>query len=118
MKRTRMPQRRATPRRSERVRNPAFLAFVHELPCAAIGLPGHVCAGRIEADHAGDRPIGRKADDDTCIALCSLAHRQRTDMTGPFREFTRAEMRSWLDGHIAETRGLFYALPAGVCAPP
>lgn len=99
--------RRSRPRRSDRVRDPAFLAFVHTLCCAASGMSGHICEGKIEADHAGTRPLGRKADDDTCIALCSLAHRQRTDFAGPFRSFDKARMRQWLDEQIAITRAAY-----------
>ena len=99
--------RRSTPRRSERVRDPLFLAFVHTLSCAASGIDGHVCEGRIEADHAGRRPLGRKADDRTTIALCSLAHRQRTDFAGPFRSWDGARMRTWLDEQIAITQAAY-----------
>lgn len=52
-RRSRMPAKRATPRRSERVIDRAFLAFVHTQPCCARELLGHACEGRIEADHAG-----------------------------------------------------------------
>jgi hypothetical protein len=105
----RVKAKRDTPRRSERVLDRNYVAWVHSQPCCADGLPGHVCGGRIEADHAGERPLGRKADDDTCIALCSQGHRERTDHCGPFKHFTRAEMRSWLDGQIAAHRAKWHA---------
>lgn len=96
----RLPQKRSKPRRSERVRDRDFLSWIHSQPCCAQGIPGHVCAGRIEADHAGQRPLGRKADDDTCIAICSQGHRERTDFSGPFKHWSRDEMRAWLAGQI------------------
>lgn len=104
---THLLARRATPRRSERVRNLDFLSFVHGLVCGASGISGHVCEGAIEADHAGPRPMGRKADDDSCIALCTLAHRQRHDLAGPFRRFDKAQMRAWLDEQISITRAAY-----------
>ena len=109
----RLPARRATPRRSERVRNLSYLAWVHTLTCAASGLNGHVCEGPIEADHVGPRPLGRKADDTTCIALCLLAHRQRTDHAGPFRAFTRDDMRRWVAEQLAITAAAWAAHTAG-----
>ena len=84
----RLRRRRETVRRSGRVRDTAFLAWVHTQRCMAAELlgPGHVCEGPIEADHAGARPLGRKADDATSIPLCLRAHRERTDFAGAFRE--------------------------------
>lgn len=93
----RLPAKRATPRRSERVADRAYLDAVHRLPCwAYLTIEEHICAGPIEADHAGARPLGRKADDSTCIPLCQLAHRQRTDWTGPWKKWDKAAMRRWL----------------------
>jgi hypothetical protein len=91
-------------RRSGRKRDPEFLALVHRLPCCARLVAGHRCEGPIEADHAGERPLGRKADDDTTIPLCMLGHRERTDFSGPFRSWDRAAMRAWLDASIEATR--------------
>ena len=108
----RLPARRATPRRSERVCNLSYLAWVNTLTCAASGLNGHVCEGPIEADHVGPRPLGRKADDTTCIALCLLAHRQRTDHAGPFRAFTRDDMRRRV-AELAITTAAWAAHTAG-----
>lgn len=102
---TRLRQRRATPRRSERVRDPAVLARVAALPCAARGLAGHTCAGRVEVDHVGPRPLGRKCSDAAgeLVPLCSRAHRERTDFTGSFRSFTRSTMRAFLAAAAAAT---------------
>lgn len=102
-KRRAMRRRREEPRRSERERDPAYLAWIRTLTCAAAHLPGHRCDGRIEADHVGVRPLGRKSDDVDTIALCSLAHRQRTDHCGPFRDFTREDMRAFVAGALAIT---------------
>jgi hypothetical protein len=77
---------------------------VRSLPCCAIGVDGHACDGPMEADHAGARPLGRKASDTTCIPLCRLAHRQRTDFSGPFRSWDKDRMRDWLATKIEETQ--------------
>lgn len=105
----RVNPRRATARRSDRVRDIEFLSWVHTRPCCAIGLNGHVCDGPIEADHVGPRPMGRKADDRTCIALCRLAHRQRTDFSGVFRDFDQARMRRWIAEQLITTAAAWAA---------
>lgn len=64
------------------------------------------CEGAVEADHAGERPFGRKADDDTAIPLCRKHHRERTDYTGAFRGYTAVSMRLWCDWAISLTRAL------------
>lgn len=84
-----------------RERDSAFMLWVKTLPCWARGLSQ--CGGVIEADHAGARGLGRKADDDTCIPLCMLHHRQRTDFTGPFKAWGRLRMRQWLADARADT---------------
>lgn len=99
---TRLRARRPEPRRSERQRDVAWMLRVKLLPCAARELGG--CEGVIEADHAGRRPLGRKCNDDECIPLCTLHHRQRTDFSGPFKAWTKQEMREWLELHVALTQ--------------
>jgi len=103
-------RKRSTPRRSGRVRDEAYLRFVRSLPCLfgwsefAWTGEGKNCRGVTEADHAGPRPVGRKADDDSAIPLCTEHHRQRTDYRGVFAEHTAATMRWWCDEAIARTR--------------
>lgn len=102
-----------------RERDTDFMLFVKRQPCVvrelppyAFAGPGHVeavkrataCGGRVEADHAGDRGLGQKADDDTCIPLCSSHHRERTDHTGTFRQLTRDEARAWRTAAIERTQ--------------
>lgn len=125
LKRGAPPKRkRSTPRRSGRVRDEAWLAEVRRLPCCG---PPHQppfgsisreewnrCEGPVEADHAGARPIGRKASDDTAIPLCSRHHRMRTDYSGCFAHFDATRMRAWCDERIAETRVTVTAQLAGV----
>jgi hypothetical protein len=81
------------------------MAWVRTLPCAAVVFLGHACEGPIEADHAGRRGKGQKADDTTCIPLCKLAHAQRHAAAGEFRHLGYGYMRAWLDDRIAETQG-------------
>lgn len=62
------------------------------------------CGGRIEADHMGERAMGKKAPDDTCASMCSTHHRERTNLFGMFAGWTRPQMRQWCDYVITSTR--------------
>ena len=105
-----IPKRRAKPRRSARRLDPQYLADVRRLPCCV----GMDCWGQVEADHAGQRPVGRKADDDTAIPMCRRHHQDRTDARGIFYGLQAGEMRRWCQERIEETRTTITAQRAGV----
>lgn len=99
-RKTRMKQRREKPRRSGRVRNPAFMAWVRRQPCAVrIEAPDPnrltPCTGRLESDHQGWRPKGRKSNDDECVPMCKKHHAERTAQWGCFRELDQEQLRAW-----------------------
>lgn len=83
-----------------RPRDLAYMAWVRTQPCCA--KPFGRCYGRVEADHAGTRGYGEKADDNTCIPLCGKHHTQRGSFSGPFRPWDQARMRGWLALMVAE----------------
>lgn len=93
-----MRGRKESVRRSDRKREPEYRRWIKLQPCCASGLSQ--CYGEVEADHAGRRPYGRKADDNTCIPLCQRHHEQRASFHGPFKTWNQAMMRLWLHGHI------------------
>ena len=74
------------------------MLWIKQQTCCATELSR--CYGPVEADHAGRRGVGRKADDRTCIPLCQLHHTQRASFSGPFRTWNQAMMRLWLEGHV------------------
>jgi hypothetical protein len=104
-RKTRLKLRRETERKSGRVRNPEYMAKVRALPC-------YVCAwpGPNDADHQGEHPYGRKADDDTCVPMCRVCHQLRTDGNIPdghyleWRQVGKEEMRQWSAVAIEATR--------------
>lgn len=118
MKRTAMPPRskplaragRLRPRsstsaRARRVRDYAFMGWVKAQPCAARGLPGHVCApGPCEAHHSGSHGLGDRASDSTCIAMCGRAHDEWHDGGPTFDGWGWIKRREWADARIAETQ--------------
>jgi hypothetical protein len=109
-----MRRRRATPRRSDRERNPEFMEFVRRQPCSVRVDPPDPnritpCSGRVEADHMGDRAMGRKADDDTCAPMCHAHHVQRSSHHGSFRDLMKPELREWRARQIERTQAAWRA---------
>ena len=115
--RPRNHRRARVSRYQRRERNVRYMLFVKTLDCRAlVTIPGHRCFGPTESDHAGRRGTGQKADDTTCIPLCQQAHRHRHDFAGPFRSWSQARMRRWLEEAIVATQ--LSAIAAGVWAGP
>lgn len=87
----------------------AYLAAVHKLPCLARELdPTHICRGwgnqLIDAAHLGDRSQNRKADDRTAVALCHHAHMQLHALKGPWKGWTKEQLRQWKERAIRKTQ--------------
>lgn len=114
-RRTAVRKRRpGPPRRSSRVRDPEFLAFVHTLCCSVIeewpdfpNMPGP-CDGPLEADHdSRGRGFGQKSSDNTCIPLCKRHHAHRQNRTGVFKNLSREQANAWFDRAQLRTRTLY-----------
>lgn len=82
--------------------DPFFVQYVRSLPCAAWALGP--CYGRVEAHHAGQRGLGQKAHDNTCVPLCTQHHRNWHDHSGPFRTWTKTDRREWIAQTISFTQ--------------
>lgn len=113
MRRAPMKSGKRKSRYARRDRDTAFMAFVKSQPCSvtedwpAFPVGPTQCAGVVEADHMGMRGLSRKASDDTCAALCTQHHRERTDHTGTFKHMTREQCRVWRDRQILRTKTLY-----------
>lgn len=119
-RRTRLSARSKTNSYRKRPRDLEYMRWVKRQPCIVRTLSPHSfiryehgrvwpmppssCQGPVEADHAGDRGIGQKADDRTCIPLCQNHHRERTDHLRSFRPLTRDELRAWRTAAIERTQ--------------
>ena len=90
------------PKPEGRVRDAEYLRRVRLLPCLLIRVGG--CYGPIESDHAGERPVGRRASDRSCLPMCSAHHRARTDYAGYFYGWDGVLMRAFCDHWIAVTQ--------------
>ena len=120
-RKTRLSPRSKTNSYRKRPRDMAYMGFVRKLPCIMRSLPvvafvqtlerrldlldkWTMCRGSVEADHMGARGIGQKADDRTCVPLCSHHHRARTDHSFEFKHMTRDELRAWRAAAIERTQ--------------
>lgn len=126
MKRSPLRRKRATHRRSGRLHWPEYMACVREFRCYAcvflrfeeplrhVGVNWYGS----EADHQGEHPYGRKADDDTCVPMCEYHHRLRTDGFLPdesikgYKRVSKEEMRAWCSVAIEATRAVVIPLLA------
>lgn len=95
------------PRRLKRPgSDPAYLAAVRTLPCAARSIPvATPCRGPMDPHHAGRRPgVGLKCDDKDAIPMCRGHHEDVEHLTGMFRHWTKPVRLAWYDEQIALTR--------------
>lgn len=103
-RKTRLRARSRTNSHRRRERDLPFMAWVATLPCRLEFVGGrHVCRGRVQVDHAGNRFTdgnGIRAHDTTCIPLCTKHHRERTSYRGYFKNWVAAGMRAWCDEQI------------------
>ena len=91
---TRLPARRSRPRRTPVVRDGAWLAIVHTIPCVHCGNPV------VQAAHRDYGKGGsQKTDDCATAALCAPEHHELTDGT----KYSRDEKRARMDRYIVDT---------------
>lgn len=89
-------------------RDKAYMLLVKSLPCLGYSVEAnHVCGtwgSGNDAAHQGDHHSNRKASDDTTVSLCSRIHHQMHHLSGPFKNWTKAELRAWREWAIRETQ--------------
>ncbi len=85
-----------------RERDLVYMAWVLTQPCLLRSVAdAGPCYGRVQADHAGARALGKKAPDNTCIPLCLKHHHDRTVYVGYFKDHDAKAMRAWCDWQVA-----------------
>jgi len=83
--------------------DPEYVHWVKRQRCAAATFGG--CSGGfVHAHHAGERGLGKRAHDETCVPLCSTHHRAWHDLHQPFRHMPRPERMAWIAAQICGTR--------------
>lgn len=113
MKRSWIRRAASTSKYRSRARDLDYMKWVKRQPCAARLLDPDGCYGHVEADHAGRRGYGQKADDRTCIPLCSTHHELRGSFHGVFRDWDQARMRAWLAETVEITQAAHTAWTMG-----
>lgn len=63
-----------------------------------------ICDGEIHAHHAGERGLGQKASDLTCIPLCQEHHRNWHDCDGPFADWSKEKRQEFAGAAIEYTQ--------------
>jgi hypothetical protein len=104
--RTRIKAKRSKPRRGPQ-RHSGYVEWVRTQPCRAMA--GGGCQGRVHAHHAGERGLGQKADDRSCIPLCAQHHRDWHDCAGQFRGWSHVGRWAWALLAIDETQKAYAA---------
>lgn len=79
-----------------------YVLWVKHQPCLLAGSGG--CDGPVHAHHAGERGLGQKAGDDTCVPLCMLHHKIFHDGGPPFSGASKEFRACWIRLAIAYTR--------------
>lgn len=102
LRRSKPMQRKRARRRPEDV-DQSYVAWVKQQRCAVCG------RAPVEAHHAGDHGLGKRAPDRTCIPLCTACHRNRHEVRGVFMSWTKHERRAWEDEQIAAYRARYEA---------
>lgn len=116
--RKRLPARRATERRSSRVLDDAYLAWVRLQPCAVGFLIGiahrslafklYPCSGPTDPDHKRQGVgAGKRASDRDAWPVCRRHHDDRHALAGVFKGWTRDQMRAFITVRIAEANAAY-----------
>jgi hypothetical protein len=107
-RKTRLNPRRTKPRRGP-IRDKAFKRLIRSLPCLLFRWPGAGnCRGRVDPDHLGHdgeiKSTGQQADDTTCVPMCRAHHRQRTDHSGFFADWSDEQREHWRRWALGKTQ--------------
>lgn len=117
LERGRLAPRRATERRSSRVRDEQYLAWLRRQPCAVGGFlarAGHAyslswhCSGPTDPEHKREGVgAGQKASDADAWPCCRRHHDDRHALRGVFAGWSRGQLREFIRERIAEARGRY-----------
>lgn len=107
--------RRATPRNLGDRSDEGYLAYLREQPCRAPATATHWGAGyRCDPHHARHTATGASMgahvkDDRRALSLCREHHDAIELGTGPWKGWTRDQVKQWENQQIAEQRAAYLA---------
>jgi hypothetical protein len=76
-----------------------YLEWVRTLPCCRCARPP-----RSHPHHKTVPGIARKAHDHDAMPLCPLCHHDFHALCGPFKGWTRDQLRLWQELHVGTTQ--------------
>lgn len=114
----RVRPRREDPRRSSRVENPHYLAWLRLQRCGvAVAFPAEAsrCAGPTDPEHKREGVgMGQRASDVDAWGCCRLHHDERHDGRGVFAAMDRATLRQFINCQIGMYRAAYTVHLAGL----
>lgn len=107
---------------------PEYLAWVRKQPCAQCGtrlqIEGHHATHGDTVAPGEQRPAksvgarrgkGQRAHDHFLIPLCLKCHAALHRLSGPFKWWTKRELRGWQDSQVATHRAHYEAGDKSTC---
>lgn len=104
------PLKRAGMKRRPRKVRPAHLEdkpyreWIATLPCRAPGCTSKPPSHPHHHSLTGLRGTSQKPPDSYCMTLCFRSHRELHSLSGPFKGWTREQLKQWQDDRVAECR--------------
>ncbi len=108
-------RRRARPRYRGEFADLPYLAYLREQPCRAPGMPTHWGAAfrsdphHLRHDEHGASLGAHVKDDRRAISLCREHHGDIELGTGPWKGWTRKEIKRWENQQVLQQRGAYLA---------
>jgi hypothetical protein len=108
-----MKKKRARRIDRETPREKVFKSWIHDQPCAARHVRGHVCEGRIEQSHerslAKGSGTGVKLNNFESWAFCWQAARDWDNNVGIFNRWPKAKRLAYSAARVVEANEMFEA---------
>lgn len=80
-----------------------YQAWLRRQPCARCGKRCTVSVHH----HTGRRGLGQRASDESAMPLCPACHMGLHDNNGPFKGWTREQLRAWQDEQCTQHRARY-----------
>ena len=110
LRRTGAIERKPMKRRPRRARpgdDPAYRRWIAGLDCCA---PGCVAKAPSHPHHhslTGERGTAQKPHDHYCMPLCFRSHRELHSLSGPFKGWSKVQLREWQTDRVLELRARY-----------
>ncbi len=103
-------KRTAMKRRAPRKRagnDPAYRRFITGFDCCAPQCEAKAPSHPHHHSLTGERGTAQKPHDSYCMPLCFVSHRDLHSLSGPFKGWSKAQLKDWQDERVAHFRSLY-----------